>query len=247
METKTEMAYSVLVSNDYEMFKTLASNRKVNNLHLRRLKASMQIKQLVIPIIVNEQYQIIDGQHRLQACKELELPVYFIITPGADMNDVHLANSVAKVWAVEDYLSSYCDMGLDDYVIYRKFRNKYRFGHKENMLLLQGGMYMRTGLQTVHQDFYQGLFRVTDLEYAYELADKIYQLEPLYSGFMRRCFVCAMNAANKNKSFDFEHFVKALGYQSRKLVDCVSTRQYLLLIEEIYNYKLGDKNRIRLV
>lgn len=248
METKTEMAYSVLVSTDYDMFKTLESNRSIKPLHLKRLKASMQIKQLVIPIIINEQYKVIDGQHRLQACKDLGLPVYFIITPGADLNDVHLANSVNMTWGVEDYLNSFCEMGLDDYLSYAKFRAKYKFGHKETMLLLQGGLYKRSSAdQTVHQDFYQGMFKVTDLDYAYELADKVYQIQPYYSGFLRRCFVYAMNAAHKNKQFDFEHFVKALQTQSRKLVDCVTTRQYLLLIEEIYNYKLGEKNRLRLV
>lgn len=34
------------------------------------------------PIIVSEDFRIIDGQHRFEACKELGFPIYFLVMPS---------------------------------------------------------------------------------------------------------------------------------------------------------------------
>ena len=60
----------VLMTNDYSMFESMSGNRDVNDLHIKRLKESMQEKYISVPIIVNEKNQIIDGQHRFQSAKE---------------------------------------------------------------------------------------------------------------------------------------------------------------------------------
>ena len=42
----------------------------------------MTEKLLMCPIIVNENYEIIDGQHRYSASKELGLPIRYIVGEG---------------------------------------------------------------------------------------------------------------------------------------------------------------------
>lgn len=66
-------------TNDYNLFKSLKGNRNVNKLHVQRLKESFKGDYLMSPIIVNQNYEIIDGQHRFNAAKDLSLPVNFII------------------------------------------------------------------------------------------------------------------------------------------------------------------------
>ena len=66
-------------TNDYLKFKTLKGNRNVNKLHVRRLKESFKEAYLLSPIIVNQNFEIIDGQHRFEAAKSMELPINFII------------------------------------------------------------------------------------------------------------------------------------------------------------------------
>ena len=69
-------------TTDYSMFQTLEGNRNLNKLHLKRLKNSFQKKYLLSPIIVNEKFEIIDGQHRFEAGKQLGLPINFLIAPN---------------------------------------------------------------------------------------------------------------------------------------------------------------------
>ena len=57
------------------MFKKIKGNRIVNKSNLNAIITSMEQQQLVSPIMINEKFEIIDGQHRFEACKELGLPV----------------------------------------------------------------------------------------------------------------------------------------------------------------------------
>ena len=61
----------VLQTNVHSIFKTQKGNRPINKNHLDRLILSMKKKYLISPILVNEKMEVIDGQHRLQAQKEL--------------------------------------------------------------------------------------------------------------------------------------------------------------------------------
>ena len=68
-----EVYTSVMKSNNYDMFKFMEGNRKISSTNLNQIISSMKEKQLVIPITVNEKFEIIDGQHRFSACKYLNL------------------------------------------------------------------------------------------------------------------------------------------------------------------------------
>ena len=61
-------------TKDYDLLKNIDGNRSINQLHVKRLSNSMMNKHLISPIIVNEKYQIIDGQHRFEASKILTYP-----------------------------------------------------------------------------------------------------------------------------------------------------------------------------
>ena len=80
MENK--MIDKVFSTMNYEIFSSLDGNRIVNPLHVKKIADSMKIKVLFIPIIVNEEFQVIDGQHRLEARKQLGLEVPYIICPN---------------------------------------------------------------------------------------------------------------------------------------------------------------------
>ena len=68
-QDKTVM--EVKVTTDYERFSFMYGNRNIKPAHKRKLKASFMIRQLPIPIVVTRKYEIIDGQHRYEVCKEL--------------------------------------------------------------------------------------------------------------------------------------------------------------------------------
>lgn len=87
---------TVLRTNDYEKFNHLSGNRIINELNLAKIKKSMEENFLISPILVNEHLEIIDGQHRLQAVKELGFPVYYFVNKGYGLKEVQALNSNGK-------------------------------------------------------------------------------------------------------------------------------------------------------
>ncbi len=121
----------VQMTTEYETIKHIVGNRLVNPSHVETLKISMTEKQLLIPAIVNEKMQVIDGQHRLQACIELDLPFYYVIVDGYGLEDVQRMNTNMKNWTTLDFMQTYLDLykaGHKEYVSYvrlNEFINKY--------------------------------------------------------------------------------------------------------------------------
>ena len=66
---------------------------------------------LDFPIIVNKQMEIIDGQHTFEACKFNGLPIYYMFTVLANIDDISNINSVKKKWTMEDFLHQYVEKG----------------------------------------------------------------------------------------------------------------------------------------
>jgi hypothetical protein len=73
-EKITSIIYETI---DYDKFKFIKSNQKINRNHVEILKEIMKNKVLPMPIIVNQELEIINGKHRFQALKELGLSIKF--------------------------------------------------------------------------------------------------------------------------------------------------------------------------
>jgi hypothetical protein len=71
-------------TREYEKFKLFDANRPLSAIHVEHIS---QHKDFVenfptCPIIVNEQFYIIDGQHRFEAAKSLDCGIFYIIQPN---------------------------------------------------------------------------------------------------------------------------------------------------------------------
>ena len=232
----------VQTTTNYAMFKPVHGNRTKNQLHIKQLTKSMKEKLLFTVIIVNEKFEIIDGQHRFAVISDLKLPLYYVVMEGYGLNEVHILNQNAKVWRYEDYLQGYCDLGLPHYIKYNEFRNKYNIGYTETYALLTGS---HSNSQIMREIFFSGNFKVIDLNGAINTADKLNFLLNYYAGAKRRCFVYSIIKLLKNANFNFEDFIKKLQLQPTSLVDCVTVDSYVELIENIYNYKRREKINLR--
>ena len=229
----------VHTTKDYSMFKTIEGNRQKNELHLNRLKKSMSENYLFTIIIVNEKYQIIDGQHRFEIIKEFKLPLNYIICKGYGLQEVHILNQTSKTWNSDDYLEGYCRLNYPHYLKYAQFKKRYGFGHRECFAILTDSA-SPVGAFSTHK-FYEGKFQIKNYEKSCEVADKIEIISPYYADYKKRSFVNAMLKLFKNKNFEFTEFIQKLKNQPTALIKCATSEQYILLIEEIYNYRRRDK------
>ena len=121
-KTKVNEVYK---TNDLSIFKTIDGNRVPNLQHVKRLADSIRVYGMKCnPILVNEQMEVIDGQHRLMAAKESESFVYYIIVTGYSLKEVHTLNLNQKNWAKKDFMEGYANMKIEAYIKLREFIKK---------------------------------------------------------------------------------------------------------------------------
>ncbi len=238
--TKKIKSFSFYETQNYHKFKLLNGNRNINKLHLKKLKDSILDQYLLTIITVNEKYEIIDGQHRFLVCKELDLPIRYIIVNGYGLKEVQKLNANTKNWNADDYMNAYCDLGYRNYLYYKEFKNKYKLGHNECQLLLAG-----KHIKGQFSDFTNGKLQIQNKKKACEYAEHIISLKDYYDGYKRRSFIYTIINLLNNKKFDINLFIKKLKIQPNAIYDCTSVNQYTLLIEDIYNYRNRNKVNLR--
>ena len=228
-------------TKDYDLFKNIDGNRNVNDLHVRRLTKSMEEKHLISPIIVNEKYEIIDGQHRFKSQQELDLPVYYMVIPGYGLEDVQRLNHNSKNWTYNDFLDGYCNLGKQNYIKFKDFYLQYDFSIAISFSIainkVNGG--------NDWEPFKSGHFVFDDYMGAIERADKLTALKTYTDLYKDQYFVYAMMKMFNNPNFEFTTFMQKLSFQNGALVKCRDVRTYITLIEEIYNYKSRNKVNLR--
>ena len=114
---------------DYSIFKRAKWNRPVLEGKIRSIIESIQ-KHGVFEdkkiILVNDDYEIIDGQHRFEAFKRLGLPITYLIDYEASINECASLNSTSTNWKLTDYINSFASVEGDNKASYRLLRNMNR-------------------------------------------------------------------------------------------------------------------------
>lgn len=245
-------------TNDLSIFKSIDGNRVPNLQHIKRLSASVEKYGMKCnPIIVNQRFEVIDGQHRLAAAREVGTFVYYIMINGYTLREVHTLNLNQKNWTKKDFMNGYADMGIESYVKLKKFAEKnddFTFTECVSFCSNVSGASANTihnkfrndGKQYNMQEvFEEGTWKGRDFNLAQEWANKIRMIKPYYNGYNRNSFVGTMISLFSNKNFDFNEFMHKLRLQPTALLDCASRDQYKTLIEDIYNYRSRNKVSLR--
>lgn len=231
---------TVLKTNDYSKFKTKAGNRNLNELHRKRLLQSVQQQDLLHanPILINEEYEIIDGQHRFSVCKELQKPVHYIVVNGLGLNEIQVLNANSKNWKLEDYIDGYCSMGMTEYCYFKQQMLKSKLGTTTLLSL-----FSKQGINAI-EELKNGKLELPNKNRGIIILSWIQDWCKYYPGSDRRSFILALMTLNSVKGYSHEKMMQKIKYQSTKIVDCTNGKTYLALLEEIYNFKeRGEKLR----
>lgn len=73
-----EVIGTIFSTSDYTLFKKLKGNRRVKK--NKNLPRELEEMGQTSPIVVNSNFEVIDGQHRLEILKSRGKPVSFIIS-----------------------------------------------------------------------------------------------------------------------------------------------------------------------
>lgn len=250
----------VMETTDYSIFKPTVGNRNVNKLHVKRLKDSFKDTYLMAPAIVNQNFEMIDGNHRKEAAQSMGLPFRFIICNDYGLREIQILNENMKNWSKLDYLNAYCELMKPEYLRFRKFMNMFPdFGlqvcetiltdkasgnHTSATLVELKGVINVSGSYAIRY-FQEGDLVIPNYEKSIENAEKILMIKPYYDGYNRPVFVRAMIGVFKVNEYNHARFLNRLKANQTLLQHCSNVSQYKLLIEDIYNFRSRDKVTLR--
>ena len=138
---------------------------------------------------------------------------------------------------------SHVKLGNKDYEILQWFHNTYEFSITDSMSMLNGkGYHTADDLK----DFKNGDFKVIELEWAKDTANKIHIVGEYFPHWKKRSFVGAMISALKDSTFIWKVFEARLKSHSSKLKNQGSRNDFILNIERLYNHNTSAEKKIRL-
>lgn len=149
----------IIHTTEYGIFLRYKSNRDINKHHLAKLCKSIQRKNLLhlFPIVVNENMDVIDGQHRLEAAKTLSVPIYFVVDKEVSKADIAIVNNSRKQWSGRDYINFYASEGEEAYLCLKELLTSF-----PKLSIMAGVKLMRP--DTRHYTFSKGVGGGTDTE-----------------------------------------------------------------------------------
>lgn len=230
-------------TDNYNIFKILEGNRKLDRYHLKKLTLSIEKNNRLNlhPIIVNKDYEVVDGQHRLQVAKDLGLEIFYI--KSDTINDEHLieCNANQKSWDVQDYIEYYSiKKKIPDYIELSRLMRSTNLKPKSLMTIIIGNVsneiltFLKTGRFIFPKD--KSYCETIDsyLNFISYVQDK--RIKPL-SMFSSHYFSRAFRWLNSTKGFDFALFLKKLDLRWFDLKPQRSSEDWYKLLVSIYNFK----------
>lgn len=123
---KIETTGKTYRTDNYDLFKRLEGNRPVVAKRVSRIAHSIATNGYIYnPIVVNENFEVVDGQGRLEALQLSGLPVDFVIAKGATLKDCVALNAYTTAWTVNDYIDSFCEMGNENYIRFKMLLSEF--------------------------------------------------------------------------------------------------------------------------
>ncbi len=229
------MANTVIqTTTDYDKFKLLDANRTVSKRHVQELIVSFkQHPELVEkqPIIVNDAFGVVDGQHRLEACRALGIPVAYVVAASAKISEAQLLNAMQRPWVIHDFLHSYATNGNGIYQEVEHLLEEYPLNLSALITILapakrhsNSNRIFKQGTFTFDRE--TGLARLEQhAQYLGLVKPEIWRSQPFHR---------ALFALDKIEGFSHERMLSQLEKNTLQLQPG-SMKNYLMELERIYN------------
>ena len=248
----------ILTTTDYSIFRKLIGNRPLNELKVKRFMVAFKKRQLPWYAILNENFEVIDGQHKIEACIRLGLPIPYMLKLGYGLKEAQEYNEIGGSWTKQEYLISYVELGMQSYVWLdemMKMYPEYNLGSIESILTntydgsntSDGSLTNTKGLSTGKRlAFQQGLLNLTmaDKILAYDNIAKIDAYKKYFKKYNTGVFIRTMLSLFKNDKFDNDRMLQKISNQPTKMQQCSNVKLYKLMLQDIYNF--ASKNRLSL-
>lgn len=231
------MKKSIRVTKNYDQFTSqVKGNRPINIGHLEKMIKIMKDDYIPNPIIVNSKLEVMDGQHRLEACKHHQLPVYYIVTDDWEIKQIQTINSVVRKWTLADYVHSFKALEnklAGPYTQLDWYTKKYGLPLECSIMILHNnGNYIN---KDVLDQFKKGNLQINDLKWATSFGNFLLKVKPFFKYYNSRGFIHAVLQMDKDHRFSRPVFLKRLEINSMKMRRCTNVIDYFDMAEYIFN------------
>jgi hypothetical protein len=222
---------------DYDLFYYDPRNREISEPHLSELIASIQSSNRLDknPIVVNSDGRILDGQHRLEAAREIGVPIYFRVDDGMSMEEVPQMNRAQKSWTAEDYLNFYAESGREAYQRLRSFIERH-----PHLSLTFSAELLGENKHRFLKEFRRGNFEIENEEWAERVAEYIRDYFELGHEFSNKKTFCrAVKRVARSEHYDHDRMLRKseqLGLQHQGTVE-----DYLRQFERLFNHSRSTR------
>lgn len=229
---------------DYNKFSFLGLNRRLNRRCINALKVSIAKNGYVgSPILVNDRYEILDGQHRFVALKESgkEIP-YEVIESNYDT--IIDLNTTQHNWGIEDYINFYCEKDHNQhYVRLKRLCNEL---NTSVIVILTMAYRQKPGGQTF-ENIKKGKLTLTmdDELRARSFYEVFNQISKLLKLKPTGKFCSALAMISCKPRFKWRTLVEKASKYPTMAYNCRTIDEFTIMIRDLYNYKAKkDENRI---
>jgi len=224
-------------TKDYSIFKYFDRNRLVNKNHVEFLRKDMNINGQLERVIVNEHWQVIDGQHRIEARQKDKKSVDFRVQKGGSIQHVTAINNTGKGWSNVNWQRNYSHEDHPNYkayIQYTEFKKTHGFTETVCMALLSEDFH-----DYGRKAFKAGTFKIKSLERANEHALQIAELIAIDRRLNVLKATLAFLNLKKLKNFRFNTFKSQLEKYNKRISICNNVADWVdCFIEDVYNYNL---------
>lgn len=242
-------------SKNYEKFKQM-TNRTVSQSHIAKIARNMKnTGWLGAPIVVNDKFQIVDGQHRYYAAIMANIPVRYIFD-RKDYTPEMIAemNSIQKKWSNIDYLTMQCNSGNENYIRYKALYDEFvpKRYVKNNVILSAISRNLTTGvsqnclrngtLQLSEEHFLEVREELHYLERCYKLLDDIGKSQ--HRTFGRNDYFGVAILFMLDNGADPDILYHALESRLVDYTPATTVEQALKQLENIYNYRKQSSKKL---
>lgn len=244
----------ILSTTKYDSFKYMDQNRDVD--HVKKIiKSIKKVGYVAVPIIVNENMEIIDGQNRCEACKELELPVYYVIIPGLNIEHCRSLNIGQANWKMKDYIKSYAVEDVSYKYLLNLIEQFPEFTPR--VIAVASGSFGITGGGHT-RSINEGHYHCTEKEYEKAIrvlswlksVKRFIDKVPGKLEYMQLALIFTWNhipETDLNKSILSNQIKNYLNRRDKAMDGIVNMEGAIAAIDDVYNYNLRNENRFDIV
>lgn len=237
---------NILETKNYDMFKFGAWNRSIKERNLSKLDREVQKNGWKKhPIIVNDQMEIIDGQHRYVYAKSHDLPIYYIVVNGLTVQDCVLMNNSRMAWMPNDFIKLYASQGNENYVRLKELADKYTFVSVSQIVSIIKNQCSNGNLSDTLR---KGEYTLTEeeSEKAKAKLDYIKELMPLLNSTKGRksALIATISFCYDNEKVDNDRLKTQIENRIATMIPPANIDMALQELEKIYNYRLTGNNYV---